>query len=117
MKIGILTAITVKKAGQSERFDSACPSLRLMAVHRARGIIRQSVQTEIRRFKRRGNSTVFRARSPPFSIMLGSKKTSLNQPQQPFGSLEPIWYKPLTTTNPSAHILYRIRERIEHLVR
>ena len=82
--MGMLTAITAKKAGQSERFDSGRPVLRLIAVQRARGIITQSVQTEIRRFKRRGNSTVLRAKSPPFSINLGSKKTSLNQPQQPF---------------------------------
>src|SRR5258708_34003462 len=90
IKIGMLTAMTSKKAGQSERLDSGCPILRLIAVQRARGIIRQSVQTEIRRFKRRGNSTALRAKPPPFSINLGSKKTSLNQPQQPLVRLGPI---------------------------
>src|SRR6267154_3666830 len=51
-----------------------------MAVHSAKGIIRLSVQTDINRFKRRGNSTVLRAKSPPFSSNLGSKQTSLTQP-------------------------------------
>src|SRR5580658_4229976 len=117
MKIGMLTAITAKKAGQSERFDSGRPSLRLIAVHRASGIIRQSVQTEIKRFKRRGSSTVLRAKSPPFSINLGSNQTSLNQPQQPFDRRGLSWYQPLTTTNPSERVVYRIRVGIEQGVR
>src|SRR5450631_3165469 len=58
-----------------------------MADHSASGIMRQSVRTDINRFTRRGNSTVLRANSPPFDINLGSKPTSLTQPQPPFGRL------------------------------
>ena len=80
MKIGTLTATTARNAGQSETSVSGCPIFRLIAVHRANGIIKQSVQIEIKRFKRRGNSTVLRAKSPPFSMIFGSKQTSLTLP-------------------------------------
>src|SRR5271167_1278891 len=83
MKIGRLTRMTATNAGHSFASNTGYPALRLMAVHSARGIMRQSVQMEMRRFRGRGNSTVLRAKFPPIRTNLGSKRTSVTQPPQP----------------------------------
>src|SRR5271165_5522517 len=54
-----------------------------MEVQSARGIIKQSVQIDMRRFKGRGNSTVLRAKFPPIRTNLESNRTSLTQLPKP----------------------------------
>src|ERR1700733_10378088 len=117
MKMGRLMAMTATNAGQSEESTSGCPILRLMAVHSAKGIIRQTRQTDNNRVKLRGNSTVLRAKPPPFNISLGSKPTSLNSAPTAVWSLKAIVVQAPTTRCPSVHTVYRICTGIEHQLR
>src|SRR3984957_6992807 len=61
-KIGVLTTITAKYAGQSAIESAGLPVLRVSAAHNASGIMTESMQIAMTRFNGPGISTVCRAK-------------------------------------------------------